>query len=350
MSKIKSKAVKVKIKETEKVRKKLIESNTIDNNLRIYTKNGFSYIPITNEKYNDKILKSFDITTGCFLKNKQKFGSYKEAIVFSDKVKQYLPSSFDIIGDIALIKLDENVKQYKTEIGESIIKTNNNIRTVCMVEPVSGEYRTRDIKIIAGENKTKTTHKEFGLSFLVDIKKVYFSPRLANERKRISDMIRNNEIIVDMFTGVAPFPIMIAKYSNAKKVFAVDKNKDAIELAKINVRRNRVYDKIKLIHGDSKNVTDLISKEGNVKVDRIIMNLPFSSYEYFTHTANLMKKECILHYYEILKEDKINERIKSLKEIALNKNILLIDFNVNEIKSYSPREFYIGIDITAKRI
>ncbi len=345
MNKIKSKAVRVKLKDTEKIRRKLIEKDILEKNLRIFRKNGFSYIPIKKDSYTD--LKT---TIEFFKKNKEKIDSYQEYIAI-EEIKGNLPTSFDIIGNIAVVKLDEDIKKYKREIGNAILKSNKNIKTVCMTDPVSGEYRTRNLEIIAGENKTKTIHKEFNLSFLVDLKKVYFSPRLANERKRIADIVKNDEIIVDMFTGVAPFSVMISKYSNPKMIYAIDKNKDAIELAKINVRKNKAYDKIKLICADSKNVKKLLDKhsKNSINVDRIIMNLPFSSFDFFDYALFLVEKESVIHYYEIISEDVIDKRIEKLKEIALNKNISLTDFRINKIKSYSPREFYIGIDITAKK-
>ena len=60
------------------------------------------------------------------------------------------------------------------------------------------------------------------------LKETYFSPRLANERKRITSLVKPGETVVDMFAGVAPFSIMIAKYANPKIIYAIDKNKDAI--------------------------------------------------------------------------------------------------------------------------
>jgi len=344
MEKVKSKAVRVKLKDTEKIRKKLIEKDILEKNLKIFRKNGFSYLPIKKE-----IDIDLETTTEYFKRNKERINSYQDYIPI-EEIKDDLPTSFDIIGDTAVIKLDKDIKKYKKEIGNAILKTHKNIKTVCMTDPVSGEYRTRNLEIIAGENKTKTIHKEFNLSFLVDLKKVYFSPRLANERKRIADIVKNNEIIVDMFTGVAPFPILISKYSDPKMIYAIDKNKDAIELAKINVRKNKAYDKIKLICADSKNVKKLLDKYNPIiNIDRIIMNLPFSSFDFFDCALRLIKNKTVIHYYEIISEERIDKRIEKLKELALNKNISLTDFRINKIKSYSPREFYIGIDITAKK-
>ncbi|HDQ16253.1 MAG TPA: tRNA (guanine-N1)-methyltransferase, partial [Bacteroidetes bacterium] len=197
--------------------------------------------------------------------------SYKELVSMPEKLKEKLPTSYDVVGDIILIKLDNALLEHKNEIGNSLLNIHKNVKTVCLIEPVSGEYRTRNVEVIAGENKTETVHKEYGLKFYVDVEKTYFSPRLANERMRITKLVKKDEIIADMFTGVAPFPIMIAKKSNPKIIYGIDKNKYAIEYAKKNVVANNLLDKIELICRDSKNVKKIVREKN---ADRIIMNHP----------------------------------------------------------------------------
>jgi len=274
--------------------------------------------------------------------------SYKDIVTIPEHLKKKLPTSYDVVGDIALVKLKDELVDFKKEIGEAIISANKNIKTVCLVKPVTGEFRTRNIEIIGGDKKTETCHREYGLSFYLDIKKTYFSPRLANERKRISKLVKQGEVIVDMFTGVAPFPIMIAKYANPKIIFAIDKNKDAIYYAQKNITINRVLDKIELIQDDAKKLVEILSKY-SIKADRVIMNLPFSSYNFFETALKIIKNQATIHYYDIQHEDKIKERITQLSSLAHNNNFKFVNYNIKKIKSYSPHEFYIGIDITAKK-
>jgi tRNA (guanine37-N1)-methyltransferase len=271
--------------------------------------------------------------------------SYKDIVNVPKNLKQELPTSYDIVGDIVLIKLRNNLLSNKKEIAKALLTAHRNIKTVCLITPVSGELRTRKIEIIGGEKRTETIHKEFGLIFQLDISKVYFSTRLSSERKRITNLVNNNEIIVDMFTGVGPFSIMIAKYANPKIIYALDKNSNAIKYAKKNVTKNNVLDKVEVIHANSKEIEKIIK----VKANRILMNLPFSSHLFFSNALKIMNNICIIHYYDILNINDLEQRINYLKEIAIDNNVILTGFNVRRIKSYTPREFYIGIDITAKR-
>ena len=94
-----------------------------------------------------------------------------------------LPQALDVVGDIAIIEIPPELKSYENMIGEAILKTHRNIRTVlAKAGAISGTYRLREFNFIAGEQKTQTVHREFGCQFHVDLAKAYFSPRLSHEQ------------------------------------------------------------------------------------------------------------------------------------------------------------------------
>jgi tRNA (guanine37-N1)-methyltransferase len=151
-----------------------------------------------------------------------------------------------------------------------------------------------------------------------------------------------------MFAGVAPFSIMIAKYANPKIVYAIDKNEYAVKFAKQNIKNNNVLDKIEVIHADAKEIYRILNQK-NAKVDRVIMNLPFSAHSFFTNALGIIGNNGVIHYYDIQKEEKIHERINKLKKTAKESRATLKNLNVRKIKTYAPREFYIGLDITVRK-
>jgi tRNA (guanine37-N1)-methyltransferase len=334
--------IKVPLKQAQKIHKYLIEKTLLRKDLKIDKDKNFIYFPVHNvpmhlDSY--KISKEFEI-------RKAKPKSYKEIVSIPDELKQELPTSYDVIGNIILIKFPQNLLQYQSKIGDALLQANESMQTVCLIEPIKGEYRTRNIKIIAGDKSTKTIHKEYGITFEIDVKDMFFSPRLAKERKRIASLVKENEVVVDMFAGVAPFSIMIAKYACPKIIYAIDKNKDATILAKKNIIRNNVLDKIDSIYADAKDIHLHVKQ----KADRIIMNLPFSAHHFFSNALDIAKDECVIHYYDILKQDMIQDRIDKLDIIASKGKYTLPNIDIFKIKTYAPREFYIGMDITAKKM
>ena len=342
---MKKNGIKIKKENAERFRKYLIEQNLLIKDLKINKDEEFVYFPVND--YPNKI-SSFEPVKMEFEKTKEKPKSYKDIALIPAKFKKKLPTSYDVIGDILIIKIPKELMYYKRQIGKALMKVNKNITTVCHTNPVTGEFRTHNLEVISGKKSTFTIHKEYGLNFYLDISKAYFSPRLSEERKRIADLVKTGEIVIDMFAGIAPFSIMIAKYAKPKIVYAFDKNKDAINYALENIRLNKVIDKIEMIHADSKDIKNVLLKKVS-RVDRIIMNLPFTAHKYFPNALSLISDRCVIHYYTIIEEKKIKGRLKELEKMGHENKILYTECKIRKIKTYSPREFYIGIDITAKK-
>jgi len=337
------KSIAVQVHLAERVRKRLIKEGALLKGYKIKKDNDYVYFPVKKSTTLPKGVDKYSVVNKAFEKKEQHICSYKELVSLPEELKQELPTSYDVIGQILLIKLPQSLQHHKKRIGEALLQADTHIKTVCVIDPVRGELRTRTIDVVAGEQKTTTIHREYGLEFCVDVQKTYFSSRLASERKRVASLVQPGETVVDMFAGVAPFSIMIARYANPKIIYAVDKNREAIKLAKTNVRKNKVLDKIETIHGDAKDVRTLIP----CKADRVIMNLPFSAFHFLPYALTQIEEKGVLHYYDILSEGMLTERIDEIKTIGRQNNIKLTTSRVRKIKTYAPREFYIGMDITA---
>jgi len=340
------KCLRVKKDNAEEIRSYLIAENILNEDYKICNDGKFVFFPLKENIEIDKTLGQV-VEININAKNK-KFCSYKDFLRIPSDLLGFLPSSFDVIGSIILVKLASNLFDYRLEIGNALLKANKNVRTVCAVKNVVGEFRTRDLEVIAGEDNFLTVHKEYNIKFFVDVDKTYFSPRLANERKRIAGLVGNNEIICDMFAGVAPFSIMISKFANPGRIVAIDKNEYACDLANRNIRLNNVLDKIEVFNYDASDI-DLVFRNKNIVFDRVIMNLPFKSIDFLNIAFSIVKKNCVIHLYVIEDKNQVSSLVKKIDKIAFDKQLKIVDIKPNLIKSYSPREFYISIDITARK-
>jgi len=221
--------------------------------------------------------------------------------VLEDKLPPHLlaslPHSIDFIGEIAVVEVPPELDEYKRVLGEAIMATNRRLRTVlAKSSAVKDVYRLREFEVIAGLGKTETAYKEHGCTYYLDLKKAYFSPRLSHEHDRVASQVKEGETVIDMFAGIGPFSVLIAKRLRSVRVYAIDVNPDAITYLKRNIDANRVQGKIKPILGDARQII----KERLVKTaDRIIMNLPEKAIEYIDVACEAIKaKGGILHYYE----------------------------------------------------
>jgi tRNA (guanine37-N1)-methyltransferase len=211
-------------------------------------------------------------------------------------------SSFDIIGDIAIIKIPDSLLTKKKLIGDTLLKNIPNLRSVFLQNTaVDGEYRLRGLELISGENKFVTMYREYGCKFFVNVASSYFSPRLSTERLRISSLVSENETIVNMFAGVGTFSVIIAKKIPVL-IYNIDSNVDAYVLSKINTKINKLQDRIVSIHGDAKGVLSSLLFEN--KMDRVIMPLPEKAFEFIDVSVKCLKPlGGYLHFFSHIKSD-----------------------------------------------
>ena len=271
-----------------------------------------------------------------------------------------IPQSYDIIGDIATVEFDasrltNSVEHilYKKIIADAIIDVNKNVKSVFEKNSeIKGTYRLRELALLAGENKSETIHRENDCIFKLDVKKTYFSPRLVFERRRISTLnMSENEVIVDMFSGVGPFSIQIANQYNVT-IYAFDINPMAIQYLKENIGLNKLKGKIIPHNINIKDLTDPGSQIGKIlsnKADRIIMNLPEKSLDFINIACYLMKKSGgNLHFYHFSEKPNPIETAKELLKIKLESLNWKIEKTLNSkvVKSYSPKEDLIVLDIS----
>jgi len=162
--------------------------------------------------------------------------------MLTTKELKTIPRSYEVIGDILIFSdFPKELRKKEKEVGEYFIKNFKNITTVAKKsKKFSGKYRTLKLKIMAGEKKKETTHRENGILIKVNPEKAYFSSKLSNERLRISKLIKKNESVLVMFSGVAPYPLVFSKNSKAKEIFAIESNKNAHKYAEYNVKLNKI--------------------------------------------------------------------------------------------------------------
>jgi tRNA (guanine37-N1)-methyltransferase len=230
-----------------------------------------------------------------------------------------LPHAMDVIGDIAIIDIPPKLKQYETIIGAAVLQTQKNVKTVlAKAGDISGTFRVRDYTFIAGEQKTTTIHREYGCQYRVDIAKAYFSPRLSTEHQRVASLVQADEVVVDLFAGVGPFAVLIAKTQKNAKVYAVDLNPDAVLLLEQNVLLNKVQGVVIPVLGDARQIAQTQLKG---VADRVIMNLPETAIDFVDAACNAIKPEGgVMHLYGFVRQPDTVEDLQQQLSYLVEKN------------------------------
>ncbi|MBN2110007.1 MAG: class I SAM-dependent methyltransferase family protein [Methanosarcinaceae archaeon] len=325
--------IRVLKKKGEPIRRELLEMELLDNSARIFSEGDFLYLPLTEkppEGTLDRIPGDFEITEHDFEEHK---GQLKLGDLLDD-----IPH-FEIVGDIAVIGNDV---QEPGKVAEAIMKVKSNVRTVlASLGPVEGEFRVRRFRTIAGEERTTTIHREYGCRYYIDLERAYFTPRLATERSRILAQVKDGQTVADMFAGVGPYSIMIAKKSPDIRVIAIDKNPDAVKILRRNIELNSVTN-VEAIEGDAS-----IEAERFASVaDHVIMNLPHNADEFLDAAIKLCAPGAIIHYYDITPEDDLFDSSLKLIENAASRAGRKTELKgTRVVRSYAPHQFNVCIEV-----
>ena len=318
----------------EPIRRKLMEKGILRKELQIRSDKRSVYFPISQ-----RIDLGFPIETEDFKESEEQVTDYRVLVDIPDELRPLLPSSYDSLGTIAIVKIADEVAPFAKQIGQAIIATQKSIKTVCQDAGVVDQFRTRNGKVVAGEKTTETLHREYGMVFKIDVAKAFFSPRLATEREIVAKQVRPGEVVIDMFSGVGPFAIMIARTKQPKVVYAIDVNPDAISLLKENLVLNKVVS-VTPILGDAR--AEIASLE---KADRIIMNLPHQASEFVADAMRALKPAGVVHYYEIIEDSKLGERLDMIANLARGEGLVMKELARRKVKSYSPTMNFYGLDL-----
>ncbi|MHC1566681.1 MAG: class I SAM-dependent methyltransferase [Candidatus Syntropharchaeia archaeon] len=195
---------------------------------------------------------------------------------------------YDVIGDIAIVSILPEIEEKKYLIAEAIVE-NAPVNVVLRKKGhFSGIYRIPDYEILVGD-RTETIYRENGCIFKLDPTKVFFSPKMNVERRRLMEKCRNGEEILCGFAGIGAIPVILTRHLDVV-VSAVEINEAAFEYMCQNLMLNKVEKKVKPFFGDIRKF------EG--KFDRVIMTPPIHT-DYLDLTLDFLKPGGTVHYYTL---------------------------------------------------
>lgn len=345
--------VKVPKKQGEKTLSLTNKLEIHNRQLQIQKNTHAIYIPLTRQPSEAELatlktqVPELQLATRTFPERPQQAKTLTEILAnqLPPRLLEKLPRALDTIGDIVIIEIPPELNAHASLIGEAVLKTHRNMRTVlAKAGAVSGTYRLRELAVIAGERKTGTVHKEHGCRYYVDAAKAYFSPRLSHEHKRVASLVQDAETVVDLFAGVGPFAVLIAKKTPSAKVYAVDINPDAVELLKRNVRLNRVENRVFPVLGDARQTVE--NKLSGV-ADRVIMNLPEKASEFVDAACKAVKPSGgIVHFYGFIRLPDSLENVQSRFSEAVEKAGRKVDrvLLAKTIRETAPYEWQAVLD------
>ena len=258
--------------------------------------------------------------------------------------REFWPMSHDRIGDVLIVKIPEQISQYSKEIGKAMLDQHSSARIACADNGVKGDFRVRDLTVLAtkSDTSTKTRVKEHGNTFWIDPNLVYYSPRLANERlgnvdcaTKLSQTLGRKISVCDPYAGVGPALVPLTKIPEiVDEIYGSDLNPHAAEFLQLNLpdHNTRCADALNL------------SRELPECCDLLLVNLPHESIEHLPHLLGLLKKghEVVIRGWAIISIDLLEDaEMKIRKHLA---DTELISLNLESKKSYASNITYASIE------
>jgi tRNA G37 N-methylase Trm5 len=255
-----------------------------------------------------------------------------------------LPSSYSVIGDIAILhRIDEQLFEHRNIIGESLIEIDPRVNSVIEQIETRTEFRKPEILHIAGIEKTRTIHKEFNTKFRLDLDKITFSPGNKGERGHLLKITEENEVICDMFACVGNLSLPVTVNDPTITVYGIEINKEAYNFLVENISLNKVEKRYFAIFGDNRIVTPK-----NVAT-RVIMGFFDIDEKQFERAIETINKEGWIHYHYTSPR---GQKIPVDNLILKTSNSMQFEVeqvNTRRIKKYSPRLEHMCADIRIRK-
>ncbi|PIN86541.1 SAM-dependent methyltransferase [Candidatus Woesearchaeota archaeon CG10_big_fil_rev_8_21_14_0_10_44_13] len=252
-----------------------------------------------------------------------------------------LKTGFDTVGSIAIIEIPPGLVKKEGLIAEALMKIHHNITTVAKKVGIhSGEFRLQKLKVIAGKKTKETEYKENNVRLLLNVEKVYFSPRLSTERKRISDLVKRGESVLVMFSGCGPYVCVIAKNTQAREVYGIEINPIAHRYAEKNIALNKIIN-AKVFLGDVRKVVPRLKK----RFDRVLMPLPKSAEDFLGVALKVIKKKGIVHFYDFEHEDDLpGKAVEKIEKACRKARKKFKVVGWRKCGMYGPRKYRAVVD------
>ncbi len=341
---VNSLAIVVPKQRAEATRQFLLSQNLLRLDLRIKVQDDLIFLPIQNR--NQSILEEYSIIQTSFevLKPKPKLQDLVLEALGEEKPPLQSFYSLDVIGTIGILKIDPQFLTRAKIIAETIKKHSQCQHIFLKQGAVEGSYRLPKLVLVAGKKQSKytTIHQEYGLKIYVDVLKTYFNPRLGTEHNRIASLVSPKEHVADLFTGVGPFALHIAKNTSAK-IYAVDINPKAIECLhkSIKLNKKRLKGEIIPICGEAQN-------QNFKNIDRVIMNLPGSALTFLKSIIKYLADSAFIHFYHFDK-NQINVQ-NQFTTIVEEQEYKVSQLKCRILRDIAPYVHQLTIDAQVQRI
>ncbi|ADM11346.1 putative methyltransferase [Encephalitozoon intestinalis ATCC 50506] len=255
---------------------------------KILTETDHDLLVLINEDF----LSQEDVLIHIELELCYEYFTYSEALQRILPKEVQTPSSFEIVGSIIHLNLDEEQMKYKNVIGQ-VVHDKTGRTVITKIGQISNEYRSFDLEVIGGDPVLETIHREGDILFCIDYRNVYWCSKLQSERMILVKKFQVGDVVCDPFCGVGP--VSLAALKKGCRVYSNDLNSHAIECLRKSIKINKLDPKkIEIFNLPA---AEFLEKMAGREVDHFFLNLPEYSLDYLQKISAWGNKSLVHCYF-----------------------------------------------------
>ncbi len=256
-----------------------------------------------------------------------------------------LPRRWERFSDVAIVPHGSfNEPEWASDEGlwEAVAEALGAKRLARMGE-VSGERRESGVEMLLGDDDW-VVRRESGVDYGYRMTRCMFSSGNVNERRRMGEVTRDGEVLVDLYAGIGYYTLPALVHGRASLVHACEWNPEAVEALRWGLEANRVDGRCVVHEGDSRITSE--SLEG--VADRVFLGLLPSAEEGLEAALRVLKQNGgTLHVHGLAPtsdhsswSEEIESSVSSIRPDSA------IDSSLVRVKSYAPHWDHVVLDVS----
>ncbi len=274
-------------------------------------------------------------------------GSVIEQAGADSSLLEALPKRWEKFADVALLQRGAfSGSEWEALAGEALwgaVADALKVERVGRIGEIVGERRESSVELLLGEDDF-VVRRENGVDYGYRFTQCMFSAGNVNERRRMGEVGRAGETVVDLFCGIGYYTLPMLVHSQVEHVHSCEWNPNAIEALKWGLEHNGVSDKCTIHTGDNR----ITAQELTTIADRIVLGLLPTAEGGYDLAVNCLKESGgILHIHGVAPasdhDSWVEETIQKFEKLAPQ-------FSITEaarvrIKSYAPHWDHLVLDL-----
>lgn len=326
-------AVRAKKEDTFAALRSITAQGLLDRSRKVVERGGYAEIPVTASAPGFQVISQ---DAPLYYRKAPELAESLRGQLLPEEI-ELLPRGWYILGDVIVVKIHPRLEPHQARIAQALLDCYPRCRSVLRDYGIEGPFREPVREIIAGTG-TETVHRENGVIFHLDARKVMFSAGNLRERMRMGNLGRG-EYVVDMFAGIGYFTLPMAVHSPPRRILAIELNPNAYHYLCMNIKENRVEDIVKPILGDCAKATP----EG--VADRVVMGMVQVTDRYLQRGIRALRPGGVLHYHQTVPSRAYPERaVRDIEEAARALGRRSQILKCIRVKKYSPGVLHSVVD------